>query len=676
MINNFNMKKGVLIIDKNKQASNRSLSSYIKELLKINSKKANSHFDFQFNKLNILPNSKRSQVTVFIILAIIIIAGIGLYFAFRGSLFQQKLPAELEPVYSYYLSCIENEAGDGALILGEQAGYIEQPEFSPGSQYMPFSNQLDFLGTGVPYWYYISGNGVLKEQIPTKAKMQSQLNDFLKERVSECDFSKFEEQGFDINFGGVEAETSINANSIDVKVNQDLSISFGEITWSGSKHNVNFNSNLGRFYDLAQKIYATQKENMFLEKYGLDILRLYAPVDGSEISCSPKIWNVNDIRIELINALEANVPAVKLEGDYYDLRSKDNKYFVQDIGEDVDVNVNFLYLNQWPMKLEVWPSEDGILRADPVGLQEGMGMLGFCYVPYHFVYDFAYPVLIQLYSGNEMFQFPVVVLIDKNNPRQALDVEGLPNVVPELCMYKNTELGVYTYNTQLEPVEADISFKCFDTTCNIGKTNLSAGDAVLIGDFPQCVNGYILASAPGYETKKYLISTLESSDAVIVLDKKYNLDLEVQKQGVKLDSDYAIITFTKEAETTTVTYPDKKQVELTEGQYEIKTYIYSNSLITLKGSTSQKCVSVPKSGIAGIFGGTSEKCFDLQIPDQVVSFAVSGGGKQNYYIGESELQTSSKLIINANGFGIPKAVEDLQANYNNVETGGLEILFE
>jgi hypothetical protein len=639
------------------------------------SRQVNSHFDF-VSKPNLLSKSKRSQVTIFIILALIIVAGIGIYFAFRSNLFKQSLPAELDPVYSYYLGCIENEVSNGALILGEQAGYIEQPEFSPGSQYMPFSSQLDFLGSGVPYWYYISGNGVSREQIPSKAKMQSQLNDFLNQRVLECDFSKFEEQGFDINFGEIKAETIINDGVIDVKIKQDLSISFGEITWSGSSHNTDINSNLGRFYDLAQKIYKNQKETMFLERYGLDVLRLYAPVDGSEISCSPKIWSVDNIRIELINALEANVPAVKLKGDYYDLRSKDNKYFVQDIGEDVDVNVNFLYLNQWPMKLEVWPSEDGILRADPVGLQEGMGMLGFCYTPYHFVYDFAYPVMIQLYSGSEMFQFPVVVLIDKNNPREALDIEGLPDVVPELCMYKNTELSVYTYNTQLEPVEAEIGFKCFDTTCNIGKTELSQGDAVLVDKFPQCVNGYIVASAEGYKTKKHLISTLESNNAVVILDKKYELDLEVQKQGGELGSDYAIITFTKDDGVTTVTYPEIRQVELTEGQYEVKTYIYSNSQIHLEGSKSQKCVDVPKSGIIGIFGFTEEKCFDLEIPDQVVSFAVSGGGKQNYYIGESELQYSNKLIINADSFGIPKAVEDLQINYNNVETGGLDIIFE
>ena len=39
--------------------------------------------------------------------------------------------------------------------------------------------------------------------------------------------------------------------------------------------------------------------------------------------------------------------------------------------------------------------------AEPVGNQEGMGMLGFCYVAYHFVYDLAYPVLVQVYYEDE-----------------------------------------------------------------------------------------------------------------------------------------------------------------------------------------------------------------------------------------------------------------------------------
>ena len=639
------------------------------------SNKSNSPFDFVIGN-NLLSKSKRSQVTIFIILAIVIVAGIVIFFAYRGNLFKTSVPLELEPVYSYYLSCIESETLDGAFILEQQAGYIEPPEFSPGSDYMPFSNQLDFLGIGVPYWYYVSGNGISNEQIPSEAKMQEQLDDYIGERINLCDFSQFEEQGFQIEIGESSVDSSIKDSSISVNVNQNLNINYGDINWRGTRHSVSANSNLGIFYDLAKKIYQNNKEEMFLENYGVDVLRLYAPVDGSEISCSPKVWQVDNVRNDLISALEINVPAIKIQGDYYNLGNPSNKYFVQDIGKDVDVNVNFMYLAEWPMKMEVWPSEDNILMAEPVGLQEGMGMLGFCYVPYHFVYDFAYPVLIQIYSGSEMFQFPVVVFIDKNNPREALDAQGLPDVVPELCQKKNTEIRVSTYNTNLNPISANIKFKCFDTICDIGNTEISGGDAVLSEDFPQCVNGYILASAEGYKTKKHLISTINSGNAMIVLDKKYNLNLEVQKQGIVLTNDYAVVTFTKEDEVKSIAYPEMNEIELTEGQYEIKVYVYSDSNINLKGSSTQKCVDVPKTGVLGIFGMSEEKCFDLDIPDQIISFAVSGGGTQNYYIAESELEGSNKLIINADSFTKPTRVEDLQINYNNVDTGGLGVVFK
>ena len=620
--------------------------------------------------------SKGGQVTIFVILVIVIVAGIVLFFAFKGGLIQGKIPQELEPVYNYYLSCIEGETLDGAFILEQQAGYIEPPEFSSGSDYMPFSSELDFLGMGVPYWYYISGNGISNEQIPSKGKMKEQLNDYIEEGINLCDFSQFEAQGFEIEIGESSVDSFIRDTSISVNVNQNLNINYGDTNWRGVRHSISANSNLGKFYDLAKKIYQNNKEEMFLENYGVDILRLYAPVDGSEIGCSPKIWQVENVRNDLINALETNIPAIKVKGDYYDLNKRANKYFVQDIGKDVDINVNFMYLAEWPMKMEVWPSEDNILIAEPIGLQEGMGMLGFCYVPYHFVYDFAYPVLIQIYSGAEMFQFPVVVFINKNNPREALDAQGLPDVVPELCQKKNTQLTVSTYNTHLGLVEANIKFKCFDTVCDIGKIEIDDGDSSLTADFPQCVNGYILASAEGYKTEKHLISTINPGSVTVILDKIYELDLEVQKVGSVLSNDYAVVTFTKDDEVKSVAYPEMNKIKLTEGQYEIKVYVYSDSNINLKGSLTHKCVDVPKTGVLGIFGITEEKCFDLEVPDQIISFAVSGGGTQNYYIAESELEDSNKLIINADSFTKPTKVEDLQTNYNYVDTRGLDVVFE
>jgi len=618
---------------------------------------------------------KKAQVTIFIILAILIIGGISTYFIVRDNNSSQKIPEEFNQIYSYYLSYIEEETSNALMIMGQQGGYLKSVEFSSGNSYMPFSSHLDFLGSGIPYWYYVSGNGISKEQIPSKERMQQELNEFLQERLFSIDFSEFEEEGYFIELNEPKVNSIIKEDFVLINVDQNLNFNFNDSTWNKRKHSEKVDSLFGKFYDFAKKIYLDQKQTMFLENYALDILRLYAPVDGSEISCSPKIWPISGIKENLTVALENNIPQIKIKGDYYSLKDKEKEYFVQDIGEESNININFVYIRDWPMKLEIWPSEDIFLKAEPIGLQQGLGILGFCYVPYHFVYDFAYPVLIQLNSHKEIFQFPIVVSINKNKPREALNVEGLPDVIPELCEHNLADISVYTYNNNFEPIKSSIKFKCFSNICNIGETQLKNNEAILEGKFPQCVNGFILANAEGYEEGKYQISSLDEEEIIIFLDKKYNLNLEVQKDNKKLMNDIAIILFTKENNTKTILYPSQSQIELSSGEYEIKTYIYSNSSINLNSGSTQKCIKVSKSGVAGFLGFTEEKCFDIDFPEQIISQVISGGGTQKYYIGESELIDSSKLIVNADDFNIPKTIEQLQSNYNNIEISKLNIIF-
>ncbi len=621
--------------------------------------------------------NNKAQLTILIILAIVIVAGIATFLILRGGFAFGGPPKELQPVHTYYLNCIEQETQAAAVILGQQGGYIEGPEFSPGSAFMPFSSHLGFLGVGIPYWYYISGNGITKEQKPTKENMEEELNKFLEESIINCDFSGFREQGFEVTVGeDIEVKTKINNNKINVKVTQNLAISTANSSWTGKKHSKEIDSNLGKFYKLSEKIYNDFKETMFLENYGVDILRLYAPVDGVEISCSPQIWNVEKVRENLTLALEANIPFTKIKGNYYNLKNKENEYFVHDIPAigKADVNINFLFSRNWPNKMEVWPTENNLLIAEPIGLQEGLGMLGFCYVPYHFVYDLAYPVLIQMYYNDEIFQFPVVVSINKNRPREPIEGTSLQNVVPELCQYQNTAITVSTYNINLEPIEANIKFKCFDTTCPIGNTKTSeTGDATLTENFPQCGNGYVIASAEGYETKKQLLTTINPTSTDIFLDREYDLELELTGTN---KNELAVITFTKNKKIKTVAYPEQKQVTLSSGQYEIKAYVYSDAEIRLQGSSEQKCIEVPKSGVLGAFGLTEEKCFNLEIPDQTVNQGISAGGTQQYYISESELETANKITLGITNFGKPKKIEDLQINYNRIKTERIIVGFE
>jgi len=622
--------------------------------------------------------NKKAQVSIFIIVAIVIVAiGLILFYVFGGGGFVSSVPQEIEPVYTYYISCIEEEVIIGKDLLAFQGGRIAETEFSPGSNYMPFSSHLGFMGYGVPYWSYITGNGIIQEDVPTNSKMKSELDLFLRESQNNCDFSEFREKGFEIILGDKKFSSEINEDNIIVEVDQEISIKFGEFQWSRKNHQIEVKSSVGKLHEISRDIYEKEKNEDFLENYGVDILRLYAPVDGTEISCTPKIWSVDEIHTDLVEALEGNTASLKIKGDYYDLIDKENEYFVTELDNEIKgVGVNFIFSRNFPHKLEVWPNEGDILRADPIGLQEGLGVLGFCYVPYHFVYDLYYPILIQVSSGEEIFQFPVVVIIDKNKPKEALETQSVPGVVPELCKNKNTDVTVYTYNKNLEPVEADISFRCFDTTCPIGRTKLVGNDAILTEKFPQCVNGFIISREEGFSEDKFQLTTIESSSAIIVLEQEYEINVDLKASGQSIDEEsFVLISFEKDSKTQTISYPEQKTVTLSSGQYDIRVYQYSETEINLEGSSSEKCIDVPRSGFLGLFGSTEEKCFELEIPDQTVSNSVSGGGTEKYFITDTELENSNRILIEFNDFGIPDQIEELQLNYNKIEISSLNINF-
>lgn len=612
---------------------------------------------------------KRGQVTIFIIVAVIIVSVVAGFFVVRNFLIVQNIPENLEPVYTSFLSCLEDDVLTGINVLESQGGYIYLPDFESGSSYMPFGSQLDFLGNPIPYWYYVSGNNVQKEQIPSKGDMEYEIQEFVNEKISGCVFDTYYSQGFEISLGEPDSKVFIRDGEVEINLDMDLGIVKGEDSALVKTHKVVVNSDLGILYNSAKKIYNYEQEKLFLENYAVDTMRLYAPVDGVELSCAPAIWNADDVFDELQEAIEVNTLSLKVKGGDYTLKSEENKYFI--IDTSVDADVRFINSKDWASSFEVSPTESSVLIASPIGNQEGMGIIGFCYVPYHFVYDLKYPVLIQVYSGEEIFQFPVAVVVQGNKPRQALNSNAVEVDSPQLCEYKNTLVNVNTYDSNLNPVDAEISYECFGERCEIGETEQGS----LSEEFPQCVNGYVVAKAEGFEDTRKLYSVTDEGSVGILLDKTYELEVNLKIDGID-SSKQAIITFASDSSSQTIIYPEQKTVELSEGQYEIQVYIYENSSLKLEETSYEQCTEVPQEGLGALFGLTKEKCFDVSIPAQFVSNVLSGGGKESYYTLENELIGAGSIEIDAESLDLPTSIEELQDNYVLFDEKELDINFE
>ena len=603
----------------------------------------------------------RGQLTIFIIIAILIAASVAGYFLVKDRIVKKGVPVNIQPIETTLLTCLEDDVLTGVDVLESQGGYIELPEFEPGSDFMPFSSQLNFLGNSIPYWYYVSGNNIKREQVPSKEFMEDELENFIDSQIQNCDLEKYYSEGYKISIGAPESNVIIRDKDIKIELKMDLGINFGEESAIITGHNKIVKSNLGNLYDSAKSVYEHEQNNLFLEKYAVDNLRLYAPVDGVEITCSPLHWNADEVFAELGENIETNTLALRNSG-------KENNYFVLDLPVSPEYEVRFINSRDWARTFEVEPSEENLLLVNPVGNQPDLGILGFCYVPYHFVYNIKYPVLIQVLKGDETFQFPMAVVIQGNNPRKSLDVNATEIETVELCENKNTQIKINVFDSNSNPVDAEISYECFGERCRIGET--SSGN--LESDFPQCVNGFVVAKAKGFKKAQETFSTIQDGSSLnIYLDKVYEFPVNLKLDGANYDGE-AIINFISEDETSkTIVYPEQKVIGLSEGFYDIRVQIYKDSSFELSKTTQEQCVDIP----LGIFELTKKKCFEIEFPSQLISKALAGGGTQEYYILESELSSANSMEINVESLPVPDTIEKIQENNLLFEIKPVEIIF-
>jgi hypothetical protein len=238
----------------------------------------------------------------------------------------------------------------------------------------------------------------------------------------------------------------------------------------------------------------------------------------------------------------------------------------------------------------------------------------------------------------------------------------------QLCQDKNTLMNISIYDSNMKPVNGDISYECLGQKCNIGTTK----GGKISEEFPQCVNGFVNVRADGYKEEDIMYSTIQEGNLDIYLTKLYNLSVQLKVDGQNYNKG-AVIYLISNDFSQTVLYPQQKSVELADGDYEVQVYIYKNSTLKLGATTQQQCVTVPRSSIAGILGFTKQECFDVQVPAQVISDALSGGGKENYTFTNEELRSSKTVNIYAKSLPNPDSLDQLQTNYLLFDNNPLEI---
>lgn len=187
---------------------------------------------------------KRSQVSLFILLSLVILIAASLIVYLRGledggTIEQLEVPAEIAPVKSYMDECVKKSATEAAYIIGSQGGYKTLPEKS-----------LGLIFSKAPFYYFEGSN-----LMPSKKDIENEFASSVNERLNACiNLSVFESQGYKISAGNAKTEVKIREDKVTARVNLPLAIQLGETAYEIKDFFYEVPVRLGHIYDIAGQL--------------------------------------------------------------------------------------------------------------------------------------------------------------------------------------------------------------------------------------------------------------------------------------------------------------------------------------------------------------------------------------------------------------------------------------
>jgi|TARA_Y100000310_G_C20694627_1_gene824681 hypothetical protein len=202
-----------------------------------------------------LSNYKKAQTTIFIILAVVIIAAaIGLYFITNSST-QSNLEKSFSTlgiitqaslVQSSIFSCLEDTSRASLDVIGIQGGYYNKP-----------AKHFDLGWAFIPY-YYDQGQ-FLK---PTTQEIESELSSYIDENLEFC-IQELNYEDFTLTHDQTTTKTSIQENTVKFTIDSKLLIKKDTLSseFTLSNHPIEIESALSDILKVADYITESHRED-------------------------------------------------------------------------------------------------------------------------------------------------------------------------------------------------------------------------------------------------------------------------------------------------------------------------------------------------------------------------------------------------------------------------------
>ena len=185
--------------------------------------------------------NKKAQITIFIILAIAVVAAVGIYFAVSGNLDKVKGSSlDTRQIKSFVESCVEEAGEDAIYSISQKGGYLFSPNMSTFS--------------GIPYYFYEGENYMI-----SKPELEKEISKYMNAEIYLCtnEFENF--PNFKIKEGRINTSVEILEDSVEFSVEYPLTISKENSSVELENFEARISSGLGIVYN---SIYEIIKDQM------------------------------------------------------------------------------------------------------------------------------------------------------------------------------------------------------------------------------------------------------------------------------------------------------------------------------------------------------------------------------------------------------------------------------
>ncbi len=511
---------------------------------------------------------KKSQMTIFMVIGLLIILG-GVLFFYTTKEAQTKLepeikivdeqvPIEFDPIKKYASDCVYSVSVEGLQIIGKQGGHISLTDKSLSRE--PFSatqnpteSDAVFFAKGsdlaVPYWWYLKSPNNCRGDCKFASKrpelrqsdnsIEKQLERYIDIKLKEClnNFEPFAEQGFKISEeGSLRTDVTIASEDVIVLAEYPLNVESQGSKTKMTQFIANIPINLERVYELATKITNMEMNHRYLEKHILNLMVGFSGTSKEKLPPMSDIqfgvggattWQKRNVKEKVTEVLAAYVPLFQVDGTYNYERNLFGSELKQRLYDSTIIPVAnssftnlaayFAYLDFWPVYFDLNCDGEKCAPSSTNTLIPFFGIQN-----YKFAYDLSFPVLVEvkdpfaLNGQGYAFNFFLEGNIRNNKPMpagfQPLEMMLLSerSLLCDARTSGDVNVGVADSAAKKPVSDAQIYYTITGESCFIGSTNEQGS---LTEKFPVAVGGAVSAVKDGYIGKAVEFDAEAGKDA-------------------------------------------------------------------------------------------------------------------------------------------------------------------